>query len=338
MQRTFDKEKFSGTICFQGPNGVELQMSSGLANRSEKRGNDDQTRFAIASGCKVFTAVAICQLIEEGRLNFDTPLHTLLGHEFPQFDNRVNIHHLLTHSSGIPDYFDEAETDNFEDLWVEIPVYGLREVRDFLPLFQNKPMSFAPGHHFHYNNAGYIVLGLVVESITERSFQEYIEENIFKLCDMNDSGYFSMDQLPENTSYGYIKGEDGRWRSNIYSVPVKGGADGGAYVTAPDMVRFWEALMNEKILSVSMKRELLTPRIQVKEGIFYGYGLWMNIEDDQVYKYHVMGYDPGVSFHSSFYPETRSSLVVLSNHSSGAFEIMKAMENQLICRRSKTAE
>jgi CubicO group peptidase (beta-lactamase class C family) len=338
MQRTFDKENFSGTVFFQGPNGVKLKMSNGLANRAEKRRNNHQTRFGIASGCKVFTAVAICQLIEEGRLNFDTPLHTLLGHEFPQFDDRVNIHHLLTHSSGIPDYFDEEKTNDFEDLWDETPMYRMREVRDFLPLFQNKPMIFTPGDQFHYNNAGYIILGLVVESITDMPFHDYIEESIFKLCGMNDSGYFSIDQLPENTAYGYINEKEGRWRTNIYSIPVKGGADGGAFVTAPDMIRFWETLMNEKILSATMTSELLTPRIQVKKGILYGYGLWMNAEGDQVYKYHVMGYDPGVSFHSSFYPESSSTLVVLSNHSSGAFEIMKAMENQSIFNRSKSDE
>ena len=110
-------------------------------------------------------------------------------------------------------------------------------------------MMFAPGTKFHYNNAGFIILGLIIEEQTGIKFTEYIEKNIFNPIGMNDSGYFSLDRLPRHTALGYIKDETNQnWRTNAYSIPIKGGADGGAYVTAPDMLKFWVALFNNEIL------------------------------------------------------------------------------------------
>lgn len=329
INQAAEKENFNGTILLKRPAEEHIGTAFGWSNRADKLQNKLNTKFGIASGCKVFTAVSICQLIEEKKLQFDTPLHELFAHELPNLDPNVNIHHLLTHTSGMPDYFDEEEMENFEDLWKTTPMYTLRQGKDFLPLFQNKPMKYKAGERFHYNNAGYTVLGLVVERLTGNTFQEYVAKHIFNQCGMNSSGYYEMDKLPENTALGYIQ-DEGVWKSNIYSVPVKGGADGGAFVTAADMIRFWEALIDQTLLSEAMTEEFLKPKVRVKEGVSYGYGLWINTESDRVYKYHVMGYDPGVSFHSSYYPSEKLSLAVLSNRSSGAYEMMKFVEDLLI--------
>ncbi|MGI8316246.1 serine hydrolase domain-containing protein [Halobacillus mangrovi] len=329
INQAAERENFSGAILVKNSADEHIRSAFGWSNRAERLENNFNTKFGIASGCKVFTAVAICQLIEEKKLQFDTQLGELLAHDLPLLDPKVTIHHLLTHTSGMPDYFDEEEIENFEDLWKTTPMYTLRQGRDFLPLFHNKPMKFKPGEKFHYNNAGYLVLGLVVELLTGKTFQAYVVENIFNHCGMDNSGYYEMDRLPENTAMGYIQDEVG-WKSNIYSIPVKGGADGGAFVTAADMIRFWERLIDQKLLSEAMTNEFLIPKVQVKQGLSYGYGLWMNSEADQVHKYHVMGYDPGVSFHSSYYPAERVSLAVLSNRGSGAYEMMKVVEDLLI--------
>jgi CubicO group peptidase (beta-lactamase class C family) len=318
---------FSGVVFVKGDTEVLFDSAFGFANRAEKQLNTVHTRFGIASGCKLFTAIAICQLVEKGLLSFSTKLKDCLDVAFPHFNEKVTIHHLLTHSSGIPDYFDEEEMDDFEDLWKRTPMYLLRNSHDFLPLFQNRKMMFEPGEKFHYNNAAFIVLGLVVEKLSGLSFTDYVEANIFKRCGMNDSGYFSLDQLPANTAYGYINNEDGTWRTNMYSIPVKGGADGGAYITAPDMVRLWEALFDNQLLSEKYTELLSTPHIHVKEGVAYGYGLWINKrDDDSIVKYHVMGYDPGVSFHSAYYPDSGIKIAIPSNKDSGPSKVMKAME------------
>jgi CubicO group peptidase (beta-lactamase class C family) len=320
---------FSGTAFVKGVDNVKVDVSYGYANRSERLINQSATRYGIASGCKLFTSIAICQLVEEGKLSFDSTLRECLNMNFPYFDEKINIHHLLTHTSGIPDYFDEEVMDDFEELWVNNPMYRLRSLRDFLPLFQNESMKFAVGERFHYNNAGYILLGLVVEQASGLVFTDYVEERIFKTAGMVDSGYFAFDALPERTALGYIDNSDGTWKTNVYSLPAKGGSDGGAFVTAQDMVRLWEALMSYQLLNEPLTNQLLTAHIQVKEDSYYGYGIWIKKNENGISKYHVMGYDPGVSFHSAFYPNSSLKVVVCSNKSSGAFEIMKEIEEEL---------
>jgi len=323
-----EKVNFSGTVLVENQEKVALvSQSFGYANRSEQIDNHAKTRFGIASGCKIFTAVAICQLIEKGKLAFDTKLCDCLPQLFKHFDEQVNIAHLLTHTSGIADYFDEEEMENFEALWVENPMYQLRTLRDFLPLFQNRPMKYKVGERFHYNNAGYIVLGLIVEHATGMDFSAYIQQHLFDRVNMTESGYFSLDSLPANTALGYIDNPDGTWKTNIYSLPVKGGSDGGAFVTGKDMAKFWSALMNFELLNEELTNQLLMPHVELNENDCYGYGVWIKKNSEQaILKYHVMGYDPGVCFHSAYYPASSIKVVVCSNKSKGALDMMKGIE------------
>jgi len=319
---------FSGSI-FVKQDEEEFKLSSGYANRVEERLNKVNTRFGIASGCKLFTAIGIAQLVEKEQLSFKTKLRDCLNVSFPHFDPNITIHQLLTHTSGISDYFDEDVMEDYEDLWKQTPMYLLKSPQDFLPLFQNGEMIASPGDAFHYNNAGYIVLGLIIEQQTGMAFQHYIQENIFQPAGMNNSGYFSLDRLPKTTALGYIDEKDGSSRTNTYAIPIIGGPDGGAYVTAPDMIKLWEALVGFRLLNECHTGRLLTPHVDVKEGVQYGYGLWLNARNTRIVKYHVMGYDPGVSFHSAYYPESGSKVAILSNRSDGAFEVMKEIEETL---------
>lgn len=329
IQELQTKVDFSGAVMLQNGDGHAETVSFGYANRADRLKNNLETRFGIASGCKLFTAIAICQLVEKGRLTFNTKLKDCLDIEFPSFSEEITIHHLLTHTSGIPDYFDEDVMDDFEELWIKRPMYHIRSLKDFLPMFQDEQMKFSPGESFHYNNAGYILLGLIVAQASGMEFTEYVQENIFKKAGMKNSGYFSFDALPANTALGYIDLPDGSWKTNIYSLPVKGGSDGGAYVTVEDMTKLWKALFGQLLLSEETLNKLLTPHAQVNESGYYGYGVWIKKVDEQVFKYHVMGYDPGVSFHSAFYPASQTIAVVCSNKSSGAYDIMETIENSL---------
>ncbi|CAG7652963.1 Penicillin-binding protein 4* [Paenibacillus solanacearum] len=325
-----ESNDFSGTVVVKDELNSLAELSFGYANRSEQLSNNTLTRYGIASGCKIFTAVAICQLVDSGKLSFDSRLKDCVDFDFSNFDQEVTIHHLLTHTSGIPDYFDEEVMDNFEELWREIPMYHIRKLKDFLPLFQNRPMKFDVGARFSYNNAGYILLGLIVEAVTQQSFAEYVQENIFNKVGMDMSGYFELDALPSNTAQGYIDFSDGTWKTNIYSLPVKGGSDGGAFVTASDMVKFWEALMTHQLLSPTTAQQMLTAHTMVdNDGNFYGYGVWIVKTGDDIVKYHVMGYDPGVSFHSAYYLRKSIKAVVCSNRSSGAYDMMKCIDDEI---------
>ncbi|WP_439022558.1 serine hydrolase domain-containing protein [Bacillus thuringiensis] len=321
------KIDFSGVVLIKKEKDLVYEKALGYANKSECINNTLQTRFGIASGCKIFTAIGICQLVERGMITFHTKLKNCLSIDFPHFNENITVHQLLTHSSGIPDYFDESIMENFEDLWKQTPMYLLKSLRDFLPLFQNNNMMFTPGDKFHYNNAGFIILGLIIEEQTGLTFTEYIEKNIFIPLGMNDSGYFSLDRLPRHTALGYIKDvNQQKWRTNAYSIPIKGGSDGGAFITAPDMLRFWEALFNYEVISQEYTELLLKPHIQVKNNQFYGYGIWIETRQNNVFKYHIMGYDPGVSFRSAVYPDLGITLVIPSNKGAGPEKIMGEIE------------
>jgi CubicO group peptidase (beta-lactamase class C family) len=320
---------FSGVVLVKAKKEILLQIAEGYADRANKIPNNPDARFGIASGCKIFTAVGICQLVENELLSFETRLKDVLEDVFPFFDETITIHHLLTHSSGVPDYFDESVMDDFEELWKERPMYLLNHLRDFLPMFQNKQMMFKPGEKFHYNNAGFILLGLIIEKMTGLRFQDYIQSHIFEPCGMKDSGYFRFDNLPENTAIGYIDNEEnGTWRTNIYSLPVRGGSDGGAYVTAQDMILFWEELCTGKLISEEYTEKLMTPHVKADENEYYGYGLWISKKNEVIFRYHLMGYDPGVSFHSAYYPESGITLALTSNKSYGPFTIMEEIEKE----------
>lgn len=321
--------QFWGTVFVRDKEKTYVDASFGYANRADHIKNEVGTRYGIASGCKLFTAIAICQLVEEGKISFDTKMTEFLSFDFPNFDKNITIHHLLTHTSGVPDYFDEEEMDDFEDLWIENPMYHLRSLEDFLPLFQNGHMKFSPGERFHYNNAGFILLGLIVEKASGLPFKEYVQQRVFEKAYMADSGYFALDSLPGKTAIGYIDNEDGTWKTNAYSIPVQGGSDGGAFVTAKDMAKLWNALLNYQLLSKELTEQLLTSHAKEEDGDYYGYGVWIEKNNDIAIKYHVMGYDPGVSFHSAYYPKTDVSLVVCSNKSVGAFSVMNGIEEEL---------
>lgn len=329
MLRLENKQKeidFSGTVLVNSKDSLLAEASFGYANRSGLIRNNEATRFGIASGCKIFTAVAISQLVQEGKLTFETKLIDCLDDLSLSFNKQVTIHQLLTHTSGIPDYFDEELMDDYEELWVEKPMYHMRNLTDFLPLFQHAKMKFTPGERFHYNNAGYILLGLIVEKVSGKVFKDYIQQFLFDKAGMNDSGYFALDSLPGNVATGYIDNEDGTWKTNIYSLPVQGGSDGGAFVTPEDMIKFWDALLHDKLLSEKFTQELLKPHVQEEGDDFYGYGVWIKKNEKNIRKYHVMGYDPGVCFHSAYYPESGDRLAICSNASYGAFKMMQAVE------------
>ncbi len=322
------QQNFSGVVFVQEDDDTIFQRGYGLANISEDIPNIPDTRFGIASGCKLFTSIAICQLVERGIISFNTYLKDCLNFSFPNFDSNITVRHLLTHSSGVPDYFDEEVMDDFSELWKERPMYNIRSPKDFLPMFQNGNMEFTPGERFKYNNAGFIILGLIIEENTGMKFTEYVEKNIFEPCGMLDSGYFPLDQLPKGSAYGYIKDDLGNWRTNIYSLPIIGGPDGGAFTTAKDLSKLWDAIFNNKIFSKEVTEEMLKPHIHEEDDFYYGYGIWI-VKEDDIFKYSVTGADPGVSMMSSVYPKSNIQVTVMGNTDFGTWDIARKIQEMI---------
>ena len=324
-----EPEPFSGVIHLTRGDEVLFQEARGLALRPESIPNTVRTRFQMASGCKIFTSVAVCQLVDEGKLDLGTRLRDCVDATFPHHAPDITIHHLLTHSSGITSYFEEDVDPDYEALWRDVPVHKMRRPRDFLPLFQDKPMKFAPGERFDYNDGGYVLLGLVVESVAGMDFASYVSENVFGLAGMDDSGYFATDRLPQRTARAYIRDADGGWRSNVFTVPIVGGPDGGAYTTASDMARFWRALVERRLLAAETTEAMLSSRIATASSrpyTDYGYGVWIEKAGGGVRKRFVEGSDPGVAMRSAVYPSVDAVLTVIGNTGDALWRLYPELE------------
>lgn len=334
------KPDFSGAI-FLSINGETLmQEAMGEANISEHIPNYVSTRFPTASGSKIFTAVAILKLIELGRVSLDDSVTVWLPNFFSYMDDSVTIRHLLTHTSGFGDYFDEEENDtdtSYASVWENIPMYAMKSPNDFLRLLQNKKMEFQPGYRFKYNNGGFVILSMIIEKVSGMDFALFIQKYIFGVCRMNNSGYFSMDDLPSNTAIGYTDNGKGGLKANIYSVPIIGGGDGGAYTTAEDMYLFWNALLNGEILAPHTVQAMCTPQVKTGEdsNAYYGYGVWLDTCNESVIKIHVMGGDPGVSFRSAYYPNDKIVCTVLCNRDAGSYMAFKVAEDMMSTMQAK---
>lgn len=306
-------------ICRDGR--ILQQAALGYADLANERPNAIDTRFATASAGKVFVAVAILQLIEAGRLALTDTLGTLLPRDWHDIDPGVTIAQLLTHTSGVPDYFDESVMTEYEELWHDFPNYRVRQSSDLLPLFIGKPMMYPAGERFQYNNTGYVLLGMVIEAVTGLPFDQHLQQCIFHPCCMADTGYFELDMLPARCANSYIWDESrGSFRTNIYSVDAKGTGAGGAFTTVADVARFWDALLKHRLLSPEMTAQMMRPQV----GGCYGYGLW--IEDGRP---HFEGCDPGVSFISSCDARTGTVLTLVSNFGDDVWDIHRRLIHHL---------
>jgi len=157
---------FRGNICIVKNNEIICENATGFADLANKIPNTLETRFASASAGKVFVAVGILQLIEQGKIKFNDTLGTLLDIDLHSIDPDVTVEQLLTHTSGVPDYFDESVMAEYEELWVDYPNYKIRHNVDLLPLFIDKPMIYPKGERFQYNNSGYVLLAMIIEKVT----------------------------------------------------------------------------------------------------------------------------------------------------------------------------
>ncbi len=328
----FIAKDFSGVISVTQNRGNIYQKAFGYADLANKLLNEIDTKFATASAGKVFVAVAILHLIEQRRLSFNSYIGDILDFDLKEIDPRITIRQLLNHTSGIPDYFDESTMNNYGDLWTDYPNYKIRMSSDLLPLFINKSMLYPAGDRFQYNNTGFVVLGLIIEAITGLRFDEYLDKNVFSPCGMMNTGYYELDRLPAKCANAYIYDDAAKeFYTNIYSVDVKGTGAGGAFTTAADVEKFWDHLMDYKLLSKEMLKEMLTP--QVDENC-YGYGIWLDEKEDGLYSYHFEGCDPGVSFFTSYDQQEDLLITLVSNFGCNVWQLYRNVKNSLIVPNS----
>ena len=326
-------ENFRGTAYIVQNDRVLCKYSGGFADLANEIPNTFETSFACASMSKTFVAVGILQLIEHGKLGFTSTLGELLDINLHNIDPYVTVEQLLTHTSGVPDYFDESVMDDYEALWADTPSYRIRHNCDILPLFIDKPMMYPKGEKFQYNNTGYILLGMVIEKVTGMDFDTYLKQYVFDVCDMKSTGYFELDRLPAKCANSYIFcPETAEYRTNIYSVGAKGTGDGGAFVTAEDIMKFWKGLLDHKLLSAEMVNKMLSKQSgdgsDPEEG-YYGYGVWIIENPDGKDYVYMQGCDDGVSAMAEYNPNNGMISVMLSNYGDNVWEEMRKIRKAL---------
>lgn len=315
-----EKQLFSGVVLLAREGQTLYQRACGPANRMWDAPNHPDTRFATASVTKMFTAAAVVRLIQEGKLRWDTSAVKLLGLEDSAIPGTVTTAHLLTHTSGIADYLTEENPLGLENLWKGIGPSAADSLMKLLPFFMDEGPVQPPGAGFDYNNAGYILLGLMLEKTAGMPFDRVIGELIFKPAGMTHSDFNSLTEVTGDIAEGYIPIRDGDnqligWERNIYSVPARGLPDGGACCTAGDLVRFMTALRKGELLDAAHTAALLTPRVAVDKNWQYGYGLWFDVEGGRILRYGHTGEAPGVSARVYHYPPFNLDLVILGNQS-----------------------
>ena len=319
------EEDFSGVVSVLQKGKVLVQDTFGYADLPNRIPNEMDTKFPTASAGKAFVAVGILKLIESGKLSLDARLGDLVSFDLKAIDPTITIRQLLNHTSGIPDYFDESLMDEYEELWVDYPNYKIRTSADLIPLFIDKPMMYKPGERFQYNNTGYVVLGLIIEGITGKPFDEYLKEVVFNPAEMTNTGYYELDRLPTKCASAYIYDETrGDYRTNIFSVDVKGTGAGGAFTTIPDVEKFWKALFSYQLLTEKTVNEMIKPQVAEK---CYGYGFWLDKKEDGDIV-HFEGCDPGVSFYSAYDREKELMITLVSNFGDNVWEHYEKINSQ----------
>jgi CubicO group peptidase (beta-lactamase class C family) len=334
IARLSDADAFSGTVLIARDGQPIYRGSTGMADRESGLANNTDTKFNLGSMNKMFTAIAIAQLVEQGRLSLDQPVGTYLTDLPPEIAETVTIHHLLTHTSGLGDFFGPA----FEEV-----KDSLRSPRDYFPLFLSKPLRFEPGTVWAYSNGGFILLGAVVEAVSGRDYYDYIREHIYQPAGMGASDTYEKNASVPNLAHGYttplpqnpadLRVEDvlGPRADNYGILPRMGSPAGGGYSTVMDLLRFAEALHAGTLVSRETAELFMTGTIDVPiaPNARYGYGF----EEQQYRGTRITGHGggfPGVNSKLDIYRDLGYTVVVLSNIDGGAQPVIAKIRDLLV--------
>jgi len=315
---------FSGVVRIERDGDLLHESAHGFADRARAIPMTPETRIAVASGAKGFTALTVMALVERGVLGLDTTARSLLGTDLPLIDDRVTIEHLLAHRSGIGDYLDEDTMGPITDYAMPIAVHRLASTEDYLAVLDGFPQATPPGEVFAYNNGAFVVLALLAERAAGTPFHDLADELVIGPAGLRDTAWLRSDELPGDAALGYLHVEGPR--TNVHHVPMRGSGDGGIFTTAADMERLWHAFVDGRIVSPATRDAMTSPRSVPDEGPRYGLGLWLHPTSDAVW---ITGYDAGMSFRSVYRPSTRTIWSVLSNTSEGAWPVVRLLRESL---------
>jgi len=301
------KGLFSGAVLVAHRGKSIFSGAYGMANRQTGEPNKLTTRFRMGSMNKMFTATAIMQLVQAGKIKLDDPLGKFLT-DYPNKDvaTKVTVHHLLTHTGGTGDIFG-PEFDSHR--------LQLRTLDDYIKLYGSRGLAFEPGKQWDYSNYGFILLGAIVEKVSGQSYYDYVRDHIFTPAGMTRTASEPEDVAVPDRAIGYMgMGESSK--PNTETLPYRGTSAGGGYTTVEDLLRFANALTAHKLLNEHYTELMTTAKPETGDAN-YAYGF----QDEVVGGVRSFGHGggaPGMNGNLQIFPQTGYVVVALANMDRGA--------------------
>lgn len=293
-------DQISGALLVAQKGKVLFSWSGGKADRLAGQANNLETKFRIASVGKMFTAVAVLQLVEAGKISLDDSIAKHLGNYPDQsIAKRITIRQLLNHTSGLGDVFDDDFNKNSS---------ALKTHSDYMRHYGSRPLGFDPGTQDAYSNFGYIVLGAIIESVSGQSYYDYVEQHVFKPAGMLSTGAEPESVNIPGRALAYTN-EKGKWIEEKASLPWRGTAAGGCYSTVGDLLKFAQALQEGKLISSTLLEAATTPQNNKR---WYGYGFMPSGKGDE-HRYGHEGGATGMNAVVFIYPGKGFVVIGLSN-------------------------
>jgi CubicO group peptidase (beta-lactamase class C family) len=309
MKLYYDDGKFNGAALVAEGGRVIYEKGFGLANMEWNIPNRPDTKFRLGSITKQFTSMLILQLVEEGQISLEGTLSEYLPYYREDTGKKVTIHHLLTHTSGIPSY---TNLPNFMDEVSRDP-YGVEE---FVRKYCSGDLEFEPGARFNYNNSGYFILGAVIEKIAGRPYEKVLEEKIFKPLGMKNSGYDRHGPIIPDRAAGYEQSLEGYTNAPYLDMSLPYAA-GSLYSTAEDLFIWDQALYTDKLLSAKLKELLFKPYVPMGEAAYgYGWGVGKKKLPQSKREVSVISHAGGINGFNTLierYVDDRHLIVLLNN-------------------------
>jgi len=297
---------FHGVVLLAEGGKVVHHSAHGLSHKGYQVANRPDTKFNLASVGKTFTAVAIGQLVEQGKLRFsDTLIKVLPDYPNPAIARKVTIGQLLSHRSGMGLYWDAL----FKGNWTAV-----RTLADLVPYFAKDTLLFEPGTKWFYSNTGFAVLALVVEKVSGEDYFSYVKRHIFTPLGMTGTDFYPLDVDMPNLAIGYYRNEQGVLKNNLFTHTVRGSGAGGGFSTAPDLLKWAEGLRANTVLGRDISSQMLSKQTNTDGGPGgYGYGFIVQQRDGQTVLGHSGGF-PGIVTLFYFNPAKHRVAIAMSNH------------------------
>jgi CubicO group peptidase (beta-lactamase class C family) len=324
LEKLAGADKFSGTILLAKDDSILFKGAYGLASKRFNVPNRIDTKFNLGSMNKMFTAVAVAQLVEKKKLSYEDLAGKYLDSSWIQKKTaeKVQIKHLLTHTSGLGNFFNDTYEKTSRLL--------LREIDDWKPLVKDGKPKFEPGTRWSYSNTGMFLLGAIIEKASGMGYYDYIREYISKPTGMINSDCYEMDRPVPNLAIGYYKKYTDKgfdWYNNIFLHTIKGGPAGGGFSTVEDLFGFARALMGNQLIGKESV-ELLTTAKPLLNSPNYGYGFSVKKIGDETIVGHSGGF-AGISSVLQIYKKNGYIYAIMSNYSNGTYFIGKKLEEML---------